>query len=111
MPDVKALKTFDSRYGKVRTGETFSCEQGYAVALKANGLIELLGGEAKADREPQRTQAFTSAPLHKDGDTLVGKGTADPSGAGGGKPFASSRADPASRPPIAQPSKPASAKR
>jgi hypothetical protein len=109
MPDVKALKTFDSRYGKVRTGETFAAEQGYAVALKANGLVEIVGEKSKADREPQRRQAFVAAPLNK--DTLVGKGTEDPSGAGGGKPFASSRADPASRPPIAPPSKPPSAKR
>jgi len=110
MPQCKALKTFDSRYGKVRLGETFAAEQGYAVDLKSNGLVEILG-EKKADREPQRTQAFVGAPLNKGTDTLVGKGTADPSGAGGGKPFASSRADPASRREIAPPSKPPSAKR
>jgi hypothetical protein len=56
----KALKTFNStQYGFIRTGARFTSEHGYAMQLRANGLIEILN----EPNQPQRVQAFGSAPV------------------------------------------------
>ena len=56
----KALKTFNStQYGFIRTGARFTSEHGYAMQLRANGLIEILN----EPNQPQRVQAFGTAPV------------------------------------------------
>jgi hypothetical protein len=99
MPQCKALRTFESRYGFIRTGDRFSSEQGYAVELQSRGLIAIL----KEDLEPARTQAFPQAPRTQGKESPANppppaapntaeSDTEDPPAAGSARPSALSRA-------------------
>ena len=59
---LRAERTFLSRYGMIRMGQNFSAEPGYGQQLVA-------GGKAKpvpTPLQPDRNQAFKRAPLTKE---------------------------------------------
>lgn len=99
MPQCKALRTFDSRYGFIRAGDRFSAEKGYALDLATRGLVAILPDTL----EPARTQAFPGAPLTQGKDppprppapepkNTADPATEDPPAAGSARPSALSRA-------------------
>lgn len=97
MPQCKALRTFDSRYGFIRTGDRFSSEKGYALELSTKGLVAILPDTL----EPERTQAFPGAPAVKGKDppdpppaqpNTADPAMEDPPAAGSARPSALSRA-------------------
>lgn len=103
---VRALKTFQGRYGLIRRGQIFNAAPGYARDLKKNKLVEDTGpgpGETPAPGEDRDDKAVPEAP-HKAGkESAGGKGqptgsdTAAPSqDAGTAAPPSSSPAVPAS---------------
>jgi hypothetical protein len=100
MPQCRALKTFKGRYGKLRSGQIFSSEKGYADALAQKKMIVILPD----DPQPQRVQAFQRAPLTQHAGppapnppSPVAPDMADPRDDGKARPSASSRRAPASR--------------
>lgn len=97
MPQCKALRTFDSRYGFIRTGDRFSSEKGYALELATRGLVAILPDTL----EPARVQAFDRAPQGKESPanppppanpSTAESDTEDPPAAGAARPSALSRA-------------------
>jgi hypothetical protein len=99
MPQCKALRTFESRYGFIRTGDRFSSEKGYAVELATRGLIAILPDTP----EPARVQAFPGAPLVQGKEppanppppaqqSTADRDTEAPPAAGAARPSALSRA-------------------
>jgi hypothetical protein len=63
---MRAIVTFQSRYGFIRTGEVFTAEDGYAQQLR-------IGGKAvyePEERKPDRTQHFPAAPEKKTDDPV-----------------------------------------
>ena len=69
MIQVKALKSFQSRYGFMRVGNQFWSEEGYVKQLqRVGGMIEVIrDDEAPIAPEvhPERNQAFPRAPSTK----------------------------------------------
>lgn len=61
--ECKALRTFNSsRFGYIRTGARFSCDdKGHAHELRRNGLIEILPNPPG----PDRFEAIKRAPQEK----------------------------------------------
>lgn len=108
MPEVRALRSFTGRYGRIRTGQTFAAEPGYAAALKRNKLVEYTGKPGEPG--PQKDRSIPEAPDRggKDdkGTGRPAKSTA-PQPLTGGKGITSSSAPaaPASRPRTSSTSK------
>lgn len=105
MPQCKALRTFESKYGFIRAGSPFSAEKGYAVELASRGLIEILPDTL----EPARNQALPGPPAKKE-SPVVPPPASDPNAAGQAaagstKPSVLSRAGQALRRRTAPPSR------
>jgi hypothetical protein len=94
---LRALTTFKSRYGMIRSGQNFTAEQAYGRDL-VNGK-KAMEIEVQMPR-PGRTQAFKAAPANKGKDEPAPSpepNMADPADAGEARPASSSRAGRASR--------------
>lgn len=108
---VRALKTFHSRYGKIRAGETFNAEPGYVVALnkrKDNPLVEVLSKQDEPGPSKDRSKGEAPGRAGKENPGDQGRAPVSDSGqvpaAGTGITSRSLPAVPASRARIAQPS-------
>lgn len=58
---VRALKSFNGRYGKIRAGNVFECEPSYFRALARNGLAKI-EPERAIDGQPQPEQPGEKKP-------------------------------------------------
>ncbi len=69
MIQVKALKSFQSRYGFMRIGNQFWSEEGYVKQLqRVGGMIEIIRDDDAPEApavQPERNQAFPRAPHTK----------------------------------------------
>lgn len=108
---VKALKTFQGRYGKIRAGETFNAEPGYVLALnkrKGFPMVEVLSkqDEPGPTKDRSKGEAPGRAGKEKPGDQgrPPVSDTAGQQGAGAALTSQSLPAVPASRARIAVPS-------
>lgn len=64
MIQAKALKSFQSRYGFMRAGNTFWSEDSYVKQLmRVGGMIEIVQDDD--EMQPDRVQAFPRAPMTK----------------------------------------------
>ena len=97
MPEVRALKTFQSRYGLIRAGTVFQCAPDYFRALSKNGLVEL----EKPDPAPDKNRSVPEAPNRGGkGAPAPGStkpGTGQPPASGKGATSSSAQAGQASR--------------
>lgn len=94
MPEARALKTFQSRYGLIRAGTVFQCAPDYFRALSKNGLVAL----EKADPAPEKNRSVPEAP-HKGGKGNPAPGSKIP---GTGQPPASGKGAASSSVPAGQ---------
>lgn len=103
---VRALRSFNGRYGHIRVGQIFSSAPNYAQDLMRNGLVELLkepGPEKdraipeapkRAEEPPPVRPPPTEPPSGKDGATASSERAP---ASGKGRTSSSLRADLASR--------------
>jgi len=83
MPEARALKSFQSRYGMIRAGTVFQCEPDYLRALLKNRLVAV----EKADPAPGSNRSIPEAP-NKGGKDGAAPGSSSP---GTGQPPASGK--------------------
>lgn len=88
---VRALKTFQSRYGFIRNGEIFTAEDHYARDLMTRAMVKELKPDKSAPLAPDRTQVLPGAPLKKDEPTQRPSESASQPEDGQAKPSALSR--------------------
>lgn len=104
MPEVRALKTFNSRFGLIRAGTVFQCPPDYFRALSKNKLVEL----EKPDPAPDKNRSVAEAPNRGGkGGPAPGSsspGTGHPPASGKGATSSSARAGQASRSKTSPPS-------
>lgn len=108
---VKALKTFQGRYGKIRAGEVFNAEPGYVVGLnkrKGHPLVQVLDERDEPGPAKDRNKGEAPGRAGKEHPGDQGRAPAsDTAGQqGGGQALTSQSlpAVPASRGKIAAPS-------
>jgi hypothetical protein len=102
---VRALKTFNGRYGKINKGQTFNAEPNYVRDLnkrKSNPMVEVLEKDDRSQPGPSQDRNKGDAPQRAGNDQRRAPGaapadTAGPSVGGAGITSASLPAVPASR--------------